>query len=250
MKIDRPAPGQIPALRALWKEAFGDSDAFLDCFFATAFSPHRCRCLWQAEQPAAALYWFDCAEGGRKFAYLYAVATAPSFRGQGLCRALMADTHAFLADAGYAGAILVPGEPALFAMYEKMGYSVFSGMDTLSCPAGEKPVKLREATPVEYALARRKYLPAGGVLQDGPSLAFLSRCAQLYIGPDFALAAEQRDGSLFGMELLGDPNAAPGILAALCLEKGTFRIPGSRPFAMYHPLTAAAAPAYFGLAFD
>ena len=38
MRIDHPDLGQIPELRQLWKEAFGDSDAFLDAFFMVAFS--------------------------------------------------------------------------------------------------------------------------------------------------------------------------------------------------------------------
>jgi hypothetical protein len=33
MKIDCPTAAEISALRALWKEAFGDSDEFLNDFF-------------------------------------------------------------------------------------------------------------------------------------------------------------------------------------------------------------------------
>ena len=32
----------IPALRRLWKQAFGDDDQLLDSFFSIAFSPDRC----------------------------------------------------------------------------------------------------------------------------------------------------------------------------------------------------------------
>ena len=70
MEICNPAPTQRPALRALWQEAFGDSDAFLDSFFSTSFCPHRCRCILSDDQSAAALYWFDCSLGGEKYAYL------------------------------------------------------------------------------------------------------------------------------------------------------------------------------------
>ena len=55
MNIDVPRKGQIPALRALWREAFGDSDAFLDTFFATGFSPDRCRCIVEGGEAQAAL---------------------------------------------------------------------------------------------------------------------------------------------------------------------------------------------------
>ena len=103
MRIDQPAPTHIPALRQLWQEAFGDSDAFLDGFFDTAFSPDRCLCVFE-EDLAAAVYWFDCRFAGRKIAYLYALATKKSHRGRGIARALMEETVARLQKTGYAGA--------------------------------------------------------------------------------------------------------------------------------------------------
>ena len=45
MTIDKPNADQIAGLRQLWKEAFGDEEAFLDDFFGTGFSPDRCRCI-------------------------------------------------------------------------------------------------------------------------------------------------------------------------------------------------------------
>jgi len=92
MIIDKPTPSQLPALRALWKQAFGDPDDFLDCFYRVAFSPERCRCVIKGGSLAAVLYWFDCGWEGKRLAYLYAVATDTAFRGQGLCRELFANT--------------------------------------------------------------------------------------------------------------------------------------------------------------
>ena len=43
MKIDHPVPEQYQQLVQLWKEAFGDTEEFIDGFFCTAFSPARCR---------------------------------------------------------------------------------------------------------------------------------------------------------------------------------------------------------------
>ena len=92
MNTTAPADSLIPSLRDLWKAAFGDTDAFLDDFFSTAYAPHRCRCIVMDGQVAAALYWLDCACEGRKLAYIYAVATHPHHRGKGLCRTLMSET--------------------------------------------------------------------------------------------------------------------------------------------------------------
>jgi predicted N-acetyltransferase YhbS len=247
MRADYPTPEQLPALRRLWVEAFEDDDAFLDGFYNTGFSSDRCRCICIDGQVAAALYWFDCRCRGAAMAYIYAVATAKAFRGQGLCRALMADTHRHLQNLGYAGCILVPGEPELFSMYETMGYTPFSGMDAITCEAGEG-VFLQEVSPEEYGRLRQTYLPRDGVLQDG--IAFLATYAALCAGNDFIAACIDCGSTLFAAELLGNTDAAPGIVAALGKAQGTFRVPGTGKFAMYHPLTDTPAPGWFGLAFD
>ncbi|MBE6595471.1 MAG: GNAT family N-acetyltransferase [Ruminococcaceae bacterium] len=252
MIIDTPQKAHAPALRALWQEAFGDSDAFLDTFAKTAFSPARCRVLLLDDAPVAGLYWFDCLCRGQRIAYLYAIATAKAFRGRGLCRALMEDTHRHLTAAGYAGAVLVPGAPTLFQLYEKMGYTVCSCVAEIAPQAAVEPAGLREIDTDTYAALRRQFLPEGGVLQEAESLAFLQAQASLYAGEHFVLAARREGASLRGLELLGDPGAAPAILTALGCSKGHFRTSGNgRPFAMYHPLDdAVPPPTYFGLAFD
>jgi GNAT superfamily N-acetyltransferase len=243
MRIDYPEEAQIPSLRALWKESFGDAETFLDCFFSTAFAPDRCRCVTASDRVAAALYWFDCRLKDRPIAYLYAVATAKAFRNQGLCRKLMEDTRQLLARLGYAGILLVPGEKWLFAMYESMDYQTCCHVKEFTCRSSETPVALRSVTPEEYAALRRTLLPSGGVVQENENLQFLGSISRLYAGDGFLYAEDA--------ELLGNADAAPGILAALGKEKGSFRCPGEEhPFAMYLPLAQGDFPQYFGLAFD
>ena len=253
MRIDIPSPDNIPGLRALWREAFGDTDEFLDIFFATAFSPERCRCITEGERVVAALYIFDCEYEHRRIAYIYAVATAASHRGRGLCRTLMNETHRQLKDLGYMGCILVPGSAELFELYRKMGYSVCSHIGFLEAAAHSTPIDIRDIDKDEYAALRRHYLPSGGVIQENESLAFLASQASLYAGDDFVLAVQKHKDTLYSPELLGNVDRAPGIVRALGCSKGKFRIPGTqKPFAMYLPLCdqGLTAPSYFGLAFD
>lgn len=252
MWIDFPAPSQIPQLRQLWKIAFGDEDAFLDLFFQHAFSCQRCRCVLEEDRIAAVLYWFDCSLENRKIAYIYAVATHPDFRNQGLCRKLMADTHAILAQQGYSGAVLVPQKESLRTMYAGMGYRDCGGLNRFECTAGNRQLPVRTVGAEEFAALRRTLLPAGGVVQEGENLPFLASQLQFYAGPDFLLTAYAEEDVLHGIELLGDSAAAPGILAALGFSRGTFRTPGAElPFAMFHPLEETCpAPGYFGFAFD
>ena len=158
MKIDHPALHHMPQQRALWQEAFGDTDAFLDCFFSTAYSPDRCLCVLDGDKIAAILYWIDCELQGKALAYIYAVVTAPGDRGKGLCRMLMEAAHALLKTRGYAGAILVPQQEPLRKMYAGMGYRNAGGLSVLSCSAGTEPVPFRTVGPQEFAALRRHFL--------------------------------------------------------------------------------------------
>lgn len=245
MNVDHPTAAQIADLRQLWQEAFGDTDAFLDTFFETAFDPQRCLCITASTTIAAAAYWFSCGQ----YAYIYAVATAKRHRGKGLCHALMARIHDLLAAQGYAGCIVVPGEESLRRFYGGMGYANFGGIREFSCTAGA-PQPIRRIDTPEFAALRRQFLPPGGVTQEGENLAFLSRWAEFYAGADFLLAATREGETLRGLELLGNSAATPGILATLGAERGIFRTPGSMPFAMCKSLGDKAPPTHFGFAFD
>lgn len=239
-------------LRLLWQEAFGDSEETLDNFSVTGFSPDRCHCIWKDGVPVSALYWFDCQLQGYKLAYLYAVATLKSHRSKGLARQLLDETHKILKKRGYAGAILVPGEPDLFAFYEKMGYCAATTVTEFTCRPAGTPVSLQEIDAAAYARLRKELLPPGGVIQEGGALNFLQTQAKLYAGKDFLLSATADADVLRAQEFLGNIALAPHILTALGRSEGHFRAPGAgRNFAMYLPLTAnCPRPAYFGLALD
>lgn len=237
---------ETDALRRLWTECFGNEENWIDVFFQTAFDPTHVCCLRRQGRLAAALCWMDTYCQGRPLAYLYAIATDPEHRRQGLCRELMGKTHDLLARQGYAGAILVPGDEGLRQMYGKMNYVNFGGIRRFCAEAGE-PIPIRRLSPEEYAAARREYLPAGGVVQENGAVEFLASGAELYVGADFLLAMA---GDV-GLELLGNAHGAPGILGALGLESGSFRTPGEEPFAMFRSLTGEDwQPGYFGLAFE
>ena len=230
--------------KALWSAAFGD-DGWIDSFFRTAFQAENTLAIFRDGQLAAGLAWMQTSCQGRKLAYLYAVATEPEYRHQGLCRELMANAQEALAARGYAGSVLVPADHGLRQMYAAMGYRNFGGVENLTLPAGV-PVPLREVTPQEYAALRRNYLPQGGIVQEDGAIEYLAESAKLYAGNGFLLAATEDEP----MELLGDASQAAGILGALKKDRGTFRLPGPSPFAMFRPTCDDSwTPAYFGLDF-
>ncbi len=253
MNIKSPTSADIPNLRRLWQEAFGDTEEFLDLFFGSGFSPERCLFIEEEGTIAAVLYWFDCEWKGRKIAYIYAVATAKNQRGKGLCHKLMEHTHSHLKSTGYAGAILVPGSPSLFKFYESMGYTTSCFIHEFDCSAAKGRAKLKEISKEEFSTLRRHFLTENSVIQEGENLDFLSSYANFYAGEDFILAAYKDGSTLICPEILGNAESAPSIVSALGCEKGSFRTIGAlKPFAMYLPLQEEdkTHPSYLGFAFD
>lgn len=250
MKLKNPTFADIPGLRALWAEAFGDSDAFLDSFFATAFSPERCLCVAQDEKILCAAYWIPVWLEEGEAAYVYALATAKAHRGKGLAHRICDQIHERLKKQGYLAAILVPGESGLGKFYEEMGYRFFGGVEQIGAIAETPGAILRRISGAEYEILRRQYLPAGAVIQEGYGIDFLADYADLYAGEDFLLAAWQENETVSGLEFLGNREMIPHILQALGAKQGSFRGPGSERFAMWLPFAPCVEPTYFGLPFD
>ena len=242
----------LSALRALWQEAFDEPEDFTDLFFSVGFSPDRCHCIRDMDIPVSALYWFDCHVNGRKLAYIYGVATLKTHQGKGLAGKLMAQTHEILRQQGYAGAILVPAGQSLFDYYRRFGYETATFTTRLTCDAGDTPVALRKISPEEYVRSAPKFLPEGSVMQGNEALTFLAGYCDFYAGEDFLLICSISPEGFRGQELLGNTQAAPGILRALGCATGRFRTPGEdRPFAMLLPLQEdCPKPGWFGPALD
>lgn len=256
--IQQPLRSHVMKLRYLWKETFGDSDAFLDIFFDTAFSIKRSMCVTCNDSVIGALYWFDCMFLNQKIAYIYAVATAKEFRGQGICHSLMEHTHNHLREQGYTGVILSPAETSLFEFYKKMGYTTCAYTSELQFTDDtlyafeNTDIELEKINKLEFAKLRRDFLPPAAVLQENENLDFLETQADFYKGNDFLLTAQKNDSYLNGIEFLGDTSVIPSIIRNLNCTSGSFRTIGTKkPLAMYLPLTDFEyTPNYIGFIFD
>lgn len=234
-------------LKSIWQLAFQESNEAIDGFFASAFSPDRCRYLTEDGLPVSALYWFDCEYQGGALAYIYAVATHPDHCGKGLASRLLKETHEHLKQLGYAGAVLKPAE-GLFPFYERLGYQTCGYIRRFSAEAGI-PAPIRCLSPAEFGLLRRSYLPENGIRQEGITLDFLGTFASFYASED-ALVCVATDGPEI-FEYLGNPHSAPGILAALGMKSAEIPTPGDEiPFAMFYPLNCTKIPGYLGITLE
>ena len=253
LEIVAPTEAQIPYLQTLWQEAFGDPKEAVEDFFEVAYDSRRSLCATVEGLPVAALYWLDAEYEGRRLAYLYAIATAKAHRGRGICGALMETAHVRLRKEGYAAAMLKPEGEGLFSFYRRFGYETACHIGEIQVKAEPSELILRRLTSKEYEEERRRFLPRGGVLQEGATIELLSRGATLYGGDGFLLALTEREGEPFGLELLGDVSLASGILYRLGATSGSFRIVGhDRPFVMLRSLgeELLSPPQYFGLTLD
>ncbi len=246
-----PTEQEVPALRALWQEAFGDEDDYLDIFYSTAFAAERCLCLPKDGKMQAALYWFDCSLRGEKIAYVFGVAVAKSARGKGLCRELMNATYDCLRVQGYKGVVLVPAREELYTMYAKLGFEACGGVSERLVATGAEPISMRRIDGEEYERLRKAYLPESGVVQSGENIRFLAARTELYAGDDFLLSFIPGMEE-FVVEYLGDMEKMPAVACALEKEQLCFRSVGSdRKLAVWHALDKDfAPPTYFGLPFD
>ena len=224
---DYPTEELSIQLRALWKISFGDDDVFLDHFFSTGFSQDRCRCIVNEEgRLLAALYWFDTCYQDQTFAYLYAVATDPEFRRQGIIHYLLADTHRLLKELGYAGVLLVPGDDSLRKMYASMGYQDCTSVSTIISASQPATVLIHPVDREEYAKLRRTYLPRDGVIQEGANLAFLETQCRLYAGSGFIMCARPKSPEILEVtEYLGGYRSAPRRSLRPGLSHGDFPHP-------------------------
>ncbi len=252
MEIKQPTPNDLARLKLLFSEAFGDDGTFNDTFFECAYSPSRAMTVKEDGALVGMLYWFDCEYSGGKLAYIYAVATAKEYRGRGVGKALMEFTHAHLSALGYIGAILKPAEDSLFDFYGKLGYKNATRISEISPESATQGCQFSKISANEYARLRRDFLPSGGVIQEGESIALLSKISEFIRGDDFILAYSRDGENLFGYELLGNDEKAAEILHSLGAKSGKFRIVGNQiPFTMWYQFDKnAPVPEHFGFVFD
>ena len=124
--IEIAKKNDIPRLREIWKACFGDPDSYLDFYFANGFPLFKTVVdrtdgeITSMLTVVPAFYQKDgeCFDA----AYLYAVGTAPEWRGKGIASRLLSKTHELLRKDGIKAAMLFPAEDSLYRFYEKLGY--------------------------------------------------------------------------------------------------------------------------------
>lgn len=207
----RPSiPEDIPAQRALWKLAFGDSDQYIDNFYSTYYRPERVVVLEEDGAVRSMTAWFDTTfivpgQGAHRAAYLYAVATHPDCRGRGLASRLLAGADKYFRSLHIPAVTTVPAEPSLHNFFGANGFRECFRLLGGTLRREEIPLPpsnvLRPASTEEYGRVRE------ALLKDIPHIAY-PEDALTYQAGCCALG----DGGLF----VGETESGP---ACLCAER-------------------------------
>ncbi len=109
-----------PQAAALWKEAFGDSEEYINFFFDN----HSCVCLTQCDnnELCSMLFLIDGELNNIKGCYLFAACTFKNRRGKGYMPMLLERAKKYAEEQGKGFIALVPAENWLFDYYGKFGY--------------------------------------------------------------------------------------------------------------------------------
>jgi len=124
----------IPDLKALWAEVFGDEPEYIELFFNKMFRPEDYVVLCGEDGSIisiAALIPVDLVSDGKQYpvSYLYGMATKPSLQGNGYGLQLLDFAAKYCKENGKAGIALQPAGESVLRFYEKAGYKpAFTGV--------------------------------------------------------------------------------------------------------------------------
>lgn len=119
--------GEILRQKEIWKLCFGDSDSFIDFYYAHRYKEEETAVLLDKEEIIAMLTMMPVKtvfpdKGSVDTAMIYAVATHPGYRNRGAAAQLMSFSNQYLRENKMDLSVLVPAGRKLFDYYRKRGY--------------------------------------------------------------------------------------------------------------------------------
>lgn len=137
----------IPALKTLFKACFGDTDEFLNLFFSEYFKRTTGMVAIRDKRIVAMLFLCPAKikSAGRKspIYYVYACATLPEYRNQGIMNQLLQVSYAYAKQQNAWGLILVPASSDLAEYYSHLGFIPFSYYESVKVKSsGENEAEL------------------------------------------------------------------------------------------------------------
>ena len=120
-EIIRASANDLPCIKDLWQEIFGDDEGFIDRFYSAFPIKDNTLVAKDGEKVIGMVNALDCKLRYKNEIfcgkYIYALAVSEKYRGKGIARELLetAEEGSFV--------LLVPETPDLFDMYAHLGYT-------------------------------------------------------------------------------------------------------------------------------
>lgn len=241
----------IQAIRVLWQAAFPE-DTAADCdeFLQAVRLSEECLVAAENGVPVSMVFSLPVLYGQRRWQYIYAAATLPSYRGRGIFADLLTAALQRAREQGYAASFLHPAEPSLAAYYARFGYRPLCDCHTVAgkAAAGEPFTLL---SPDAFAARRAALLPREALAWE-PRFAAYAACGDVAVGTERAVAlCETQGDTVFIKELLGDADPAALAAAVGCDRFVWRRQGGDEPFVLWLPWEQTTeSPPYVGLVLD
>lgn len=130
MELKQITATDFPQSKALWKEAFADSDGFIETYFASKENTEHAIGFFEGEKPLSQLFIlpFYAQTCGSEYeaGFLSGCATAPEARNRDLMRKLVRAAFEDMQRRGISISFL---QPFLHAFYRKFGYETVAHVD-------------------------------------------------------------------------------------------------------------------------
>ena len=250
MMIREYSSADVPAMRALWRRVFDESEAFLDAFFrllpdigSAVVATDEHDELLGAAYALTGFEWQKADRTRTQLGYLYAVAVDETARGQGIGAALSQAAAALCRKRESKIVTTLPANEPLYGWYEKaIGARHLLRREAHTVEAC-KAVDIMKLTGTEYMLWRENLLRGRDFVRLSYPMLEAQRAlceaygGGLYAGEDGILAAYCDGDRLIVREILcarGDPAVfAASAAAVLGCREAVFFLPaasGGEPY--------------------
>ncbi len=113
---------QMAQCKALWREAFGDGDEFIDHFLVNYLSEERMLAHYEDGKLVSMLHLVPFESSAGRATYIYGVATAQEYRGRGYSTQLLQKALHIVQAQGDDFAFLIPDSESLRGYYSRFGF--------------------------------------------------------------------------------------------------------------------------------
>lgn len=196
----------IPHLKRMWKECFGDEDAYIDFYFKYRFTENNMLVYMIDNHPVSMISMLTAQvlidNILQEIRYIYAVATLPEYQKQGYAKALILAGKKKL----QVPFVLEPAGEKLVAYYQNMGFKisffveeVYRLVENMKMYEAKPLYHIGKITPLEYKRLRDAFFwQEGYVCWDEEAIRYVLQENRFVGGNSYKITIEDKEYMLLG----------------------------------------------------